>query len=170
MCICQKKEVALWQGDCLLCSPAAESNRKWRGHSPIWQEDTSTLPLSRSPRGLFSVISCLTEKRKIRKEVDAHFESLSQWIMDRLVMRPKHPSKVAGAQISLYIYKCVVVALSVCWFDPHNSVGFHRWWTDLLHVVSRKPQLLLPSTVTLPPERAKDMGKDVYRREQDVVL
>ena len=69
-----ENEGALWQGD------STESDRKWRGRSPIWQEDTSTLPLSRSPRGLFSVISCLTEKRRIRKVIiHIRYMSLLQW-------------------------------------------------------------------------------------------
>lgn len=71
--------VARWLPALQPCS--TDSNRKWRGHSPIWQEDTSTLPLSRSPRGLFSVISCSTEKRRVRKraEIIIHITHVSLW-------------------------------------------------------------------------------------------
>ena len=71
----RERETALWQGDRMLRSPAARHRAGQEGvgpHSPIWQEDTSTLPLSRSPRGLFSVISCWAHGEREDEEKQAH--------------------------------------------------------------------------------------------------
>lgn len=85
-------------------------------HSPIWQEDTSTLPLRRSPRGLFSVACWARVESRERTGVKVGAQSASDTTQQQQTQTHASDTNALDSQIGR-------APRPSGWFPPRNSQG-----------------------------------------------